>query len=100
MSVLGRTNTEKRVTRQIERRLSHVFREPREFRLAGALFGLAQKDAARARAKEAKQSLQRVRPVGLGFATEDTYGPDNNWNVIQSLNSISYQDYYKGQQTY
>jgi hypothetical protein len=36
----------------------------------------------------------------LGFATEDAYGPDNNWDVVRSLNSISYQDYYTGQRTY
>jgi hypothetical protein len=100
MSNLRRSGVERRLGRQVEKRLHHVEKEPRHFRLAGELFKTKPAETARARSREAKRRLQQVRPVGLGFATEDTYGPDDNWDVVRALNSISYQDYYTGQRTY
>lgn len=94
MSSLARSSAEKRVTGQIERRLRHVDKEPALLRFAGEIFKTAMADAARQKIREARHNLQRVRPVGVGFANHDTYGPNENWDVMQSLNNISYQDYY------
>jgi hypothetical protein len=100
MSTLRHSNTEKRVGLQLERRLRHVEREPRQFRLAGTRFNTGPAEAAKERTRETKRRRQRVSPVGLGFATNDAYGPNDNWDVIGSLNNISYRDYYTAQQTY
>ena len=100
MSKLGRSNVDRRIGRQLGKRLRHVEKEPRQFRLAGALFNTGPAEVAQKRALQAKRKAQQINPVGLGFASRDTYGPDDNWDVVKSLNSISYQDYYTAQQTY
>lgn len=50
-------------------------------------------------AAERQQRLRRERllaktkntPVGLGFADDDSFGPDNNYRTVEKINSKPYQ---------
>jgi len=92
MSQLARTSSERRVERQVERRARHVDKSSRAFRFAGELFGTSTREKERQVKRETRQRLQKSRIVGFG--TDDAYGPDEDWDTKESLNSKSYQDYY------
>ena len=38
--------------------------------------------------------MQKSRPVGLGFAAYDVYGPDDNWSSQESLRDTHDRDHY------
>jgi len=93
MAQLRRTSPERRVERQIERRARHVEKSTKAFRLAGEIFKESSREVLREKMREARQNLQKSRVVGFG--TGDEYGPDEDWDTRDSLNSKSYQDYYR-----
>jgi len=88
---LKRTSSERRADRNIYRRESHVEKNP-AFRLAGSIFYKA--DTRKADKEERRQALQKSRPVGYGFATDDIYGPDNSWDSPDSLIGIHDRGHY------
>lgn len=100
MAQLSRSPIERKLDSRMERRFRHSDKTSSSFRLAGELFGLKDKESFINARREVRQKLQKTRPVGMGFGTEDTYGPDENWDTVSSLNSISYQDYYSAPRTY
>ena len=89
--MLSRSAVEKRLERDIFRRSEHVGRNP-AFRLAGKLFSEAADRAAFR--NEKRQSMQKSRPVGIGFGTYDTYGPDESWASQESLIGIHDRGHY------
>lgn len=88
---LQRTSSERRANRNIYSRESHVEKN-NAFRLAGSIFHEA--DTRKANREEVRRALQKSRPVGYGFATDDLYGPDNSWDSPESLIGIHDQDHY------
>lgn len=99
MAQIRRTVPERRATSRIERRVHHVDKTPRILRIAGRIFGLRAEELAEEYARTARQRRQKRSPVGVGFGTDDGYGPDDDWNTVRYLNSISYQDYYNAART-
>jgi len=89
--MLSRSGPEKRANRNVNRRVSHVDKNP-AFRLAGKLFPetFARSDFR----NETRQAMQRSRPVGIGFGTYDLYGPDESWMSQDSLRDIHDRDHY------
>ncbi len=89
--MLNRNAVERRLNRNISRRIEHVGRNP-AFRLAGRLFSEA---ANRAAVKtERRQSMQKSRPVGIGFGAYDTYGPDESYASQESLTHTHDRGHY------
>ena len=89
--MLGRSNIERRLNRNIYRRSEHVNKNP-AFRLAGKIFSESS-DQAQYR-NSLRQAMQKSRPVGLGFAAYDVYGPDDNWSSQESLRDTHDRDHY------
>jgi hypothetical protein len=83
--MLRRSGAEKRVDRNVYRRSTHVDKNP-AFRLAGKLF--SESKAKSDFRNSIRQSMQRSRPVGVGFGNYDLYGPDD------SLRDIHDRDHY------
>jgi len=100
MTQLSRSPVERKLESRMERRFRHSDKTSSSFRLAGELFGLKDRESFKNARREVKQKLQKTRPVGVGFGTKDTYGPDESWDTVSSLNNISYQDYYSAPRTY
>lgn len=89
--MLSRSGVEKRVDRNVYRRSTHVDKNP-AFRLAGKLFS---ESKARSDFRTSiRQSMQRSRPVGVGFGNYDLYGPDESWTSQDSLRDIHDRDHY------
>ena len=63
-------------------------------RLAGKVWAeSAEERQQRLRRERVAQTMRHI-PVGLGFANRDNFGPDDSYNSVASLNSISSRDYY------
>ena len=89
--MLRRSNAERRLDRNIFRRSEHVFRNP-AFRLAGKIF--LESDARTDFVREMRHAMQKSRPVGLGFANYDQYGPDESWSTPEDLRYIHGPGHY------
>lgn len=74
---------ERRVDSNIYRRSEHVDKENKRYRIAGEIFGV-----------EKPKRLQGNRLL-VGFANKDNYGPDNNWNSVETIDSTLSPTYYK-----
>ena len=88
---LKRSSDERRIDSQVFGREYHVQRKP-VFRLAGRVF--QESDEKMTMSREKRQSLQKSRPYGVGFGTDDLYGPDESWDSPDSLRSTHGQDHY------
>ena len=85
------SSAEKQVESFIHRRGRNVDRS-NAYRLAGKIF--QKSDERQSDRREVRQSLQNVRPVGLGFATDDHFGPDESWDSKDILTRIHDRDHY------
>jgi len=72
-----------------------VDKAPKSFRFAGDIFGTDRIDKARKSLDESRRRLQASRPVGVGFGTEDKYGPDENWDTRDPIEHTPAPGYYK-----
>ena len=88
---LGKSPAERKADSFAYRRGTHTDKN-QAFRLAGKIF--TDSDFFAEKKKEIRQSLQRSRPVGYGFANKDEYGPDNSWETQDSLRGIHDRDHY------
>jgi len=88
---LNKSFAERRADSFTHRRSTHTDKN-QAFRLAGKIF--ADSDFREEKKREIRQSLQRNRPVGVGFASRDEYGPDNTWSSQESLKGIHDRDHY------
>jgi len=95
MSELSRSPLERRAASFVERRYHSPDREPRSHRLAGEIFNVSLKDRIRQNQQEARRSLQRERPTGLGFGLDDNYGPDDSWDTQDPIKQTPAPGYYR-----
>lgn len=98
MSQLRYTASERKAESRIYRRSEHVDRSFEMFRFAGEIFGAEASDRTKNSLRESRRRLQASRPVGVGFGTEDKYGPDESWaskEVIEHTPAPSYYKSYK-----
>ncbi len=84
--MLRPTSVERRADSKAFRRSHHVEKETKSMRFAGELFGIEKKN------KEVRPS---GNPRGLGFADKDKFGPDDNWDTKDPLNSTHDPTYYR-----
>lgn len=89
MSSIKRSAAEKKVDSYGYRREFHTERTPKFFRFAGDIFGIDSK-----KIKNKVTSLQKSRPVGLGFGERDMFGPDNSWETKDVLTYTPAPEYY------
>lgn len=95
MSELSRSPLERRAESFVERRYNSPDRESRSHRKAGEIFNVSLKDRIRKNQIEARQSLQRERPTGVGFGLDDEYGPDESWDTQDPIKYTPVPAYYK-----
>ena len=88
---LGKSPAERKADSYAYRRSTHTDKN-KAFRLAGKIF--ADADFRAEKKREIRESLQRSRPVGYGFANRDEYGPDDTWSSQESLRGIHDRDHY------
>ena len=100
MAELPRSLGERRAESFVERRANAGSREKRSFRLAGELFNTEAREKERELIKQAKDRLQRKRPVGVGFGTNDNYGPDESWESQDPIKYTPFPDYYKSYKSF
>lgn len=100
MSQLRPTASERKAESRLYRRSEHVDRSPRMFRLAGDIFGTDVSDRTRNSLRESRQRLQASRPVGVGFGTEDKYGPDESWASREVIEHTPAPRYYKSYKSF
>ena len=84
--MLGRPAQERKADSRMYRRSEHVGKEPKRHRLAGQVFGIKPKN---------REDRPSTKTRGLGFAEEDKFGPDENWNTKDPLNSTIDPTYYR-----
>jgi hypothetical protein len=95
MAQLRETASERKAESRIFRRSEHVDKAPKLFRLAGEIFGTDRIEKSRKSLDESRRRLQASRPVGIGFGTEDKYGPDENWDTKDPIEYTPAPSYYK-----
>jgi len=100
MSSFSRAASERKAESRIERRATHVDREPSFHRFAGEIFGTKSKEGTRQKINESRRKLQSSRPVGVGFGTEDKYGPDENWDTKDPIEHTPAPGYYKSYKSF
>lgn len=100
MSNLSRSPLERRAESFVERRYNSPNREPRSHRMAGELFNVGSRERVRRSQVEARQSLQRERPTGVGFGLDDKYGPDDSWDTQDPIKYTPVPGYYKGYKSF
>lgn len=89
MASIRRSPVEKKVDSYGYRREYHTERSSRSFRFAGELFGIDEK-----KLKDRVNSLQKSRPVGIGFGERDKFGPDESWDTKDVLTYTPSPEYY------
>ena len=92
MASIKRSAAEKKIDRYGYRREYHTEKTSRSFRFAGELFGIDEK-----KLKDRSASLQKSRPVGIGFGERDMYGPDESWETKSVLTYTPSPEYYTHQ---
>jgi hypothetical protein len=100
MAQLRKTAPEQKAERRIFRRSEHVDKAHKSFRFAGDIFGTDRVDKARKSLDESRRRLQASRPVGVGFGTEDKYGPDENWDTRDPIEHTPAPGYYKNYKSF
>jgi hypothetical protein len=95
MAQLRETASERKAESRIFRRSEHVDKAHKSFRLAGDIFRTDRVEKSRKSSDESRRRLQAVRPVGVGFGTEDRYGPDENWDTKDPIEHTPAPGYYK-----
>lgn len=100
MAELQRSLPERRAKSFVERRANAGSRVGRSFRLAGELFNTQVREKERSLIKKAKDSLQKNRPVGVGFGIGDDYGPDESWDSQDTIKYTPSPDYYKSYKSF
>jgi len=100
MAQLRETAPERKAESRIFRRSEHVDKAPKSFRFAGDIFGTDRIDKARKSLDESRRRLQASRPVGVGFGTEDKYGPDENWDTRDPIEHTPAPGYYKSYKSF
>ena len=96
MRNIPRSSAEKRVDSYGYRRERSVEKQPRFFRIAGEIFNTERRERSREVARESRSRLQSVRPVGLNFGENDSYGPDESWDTKDPIRYTPSPSYYKG----
>jgi len=89
MASIKRSAAEKRVNSYGYRREFHTERTPKFFRFAGDIFNTDDK-----KSNIKVSSLQKSRPVGLGFGERDMFGPDESWDTKNILRYTPGPEYY------
>jgi len=90
MAQLRRSPGERKADSAQYRRERHV--DKGASRMAGDIFAdSTERDVAR---RERRQSMQKSRPVGVGFGERDQYGPDNSYDSVESLRRTHDRDHY------
>ena len=69
---------EKKAESALFRRSHHVDKSPRMHRFAGEMFGVDLKEKKQEQIRERRKKTQSTQPVGVGFGTKDSYGPDES----------------------
>ena len=100
MAQLRETASERKAERQIFRRSEHVDKAHKSFRFAGDIFGTDRVEKSRKSLDESRRRLQASRPVGVGFGTEDKYGPDENWDTKDPIEHTPAPGYYKSYKSF
>ena len=100
MAQLRETASERKAESRIFRRSEHVDKTHKSFRLAGEIFGTDRVEKSRKSLDESRRRLQASRPVGVGFGTEDKYGPDENWDTKDPIEHTPAPGYYKSYKSF
>jgi hypothetical protein len=93
MRSINKLSIEKRAESYGRRRQHHVDRDPSFHRFAGELFGIELRDKNRQQEIKARQRLQSMRGVGLGFGERDQFGPDDSWDTKDPIKYTPSQAY-------
>lgn len=100
MAQLSETTSERKAERRIFRRSEHVDKAHKSFRFAGDIFETDQVEKSRKSLDKSRRRLQASRPVGVGFGTEDKYGPDENWDTKDPIEHTPAPGYYKSYKSF
>jgi hypothetical protein len=100
MAQLRETAPERKAESRIFRRSEHVDKDHKSFRFAGDIFETDRVEKSRKSLDESRRRLQASRPVGVGFGTEDKYGPDENWDTRDPIEHTPAPGYYKNYKSF
>lgn len=72
------------------------FRQRTDIRLAGKIWSESPDERTRRLMRTRMFEKMRKGAVGLGFGTEDNFGPDENYNTQDPIKQTPDQGYYRG----
>ena len=69
------------------------YRSRSVIRMAGQVWGESSVERRKRLSRERSFSKMRQTPVGVGFGTKDTFGPDDSYNSVNYLSYTPAQEY-------
>ena len=64
------------------------FRQRGDIRMAGSVWTESPRERGNRISRDYIKRLMRDKPIGLGFGTDDNFGPDENWHTRDELHYV------------